>query len=400
MIATKFRRDSALGVALAAAVVLVLVGAAVAPPPPRLHRLFIKGHLPPPAFPADNPLTDEGIALGRRLFFDRGLSADGTVSCADCHLPRAAFSDDKAASRGVYGQRSRRHSMPLFNLAWRRGFFWDGRATTLREQVLHPLTDPTEMGETPRGLAAKLSADPSLRRDFAAAFGPGPPTTATLALALEQYMLVQISQDSKYDRAAMGETTFTALEARGLELFFQEFAPARGLRGADCFHCHGTPLFTNERFADNGLGPLPPGDRRGLDPARGPDRGRAEVTGRPRDEGAFKVPSLRNVALTAPYMHDGRMGTLRQVLDHYDRHVVDTGNLDPNLAKHGGPLGLTDDDKDALLAFLGTLTDTAFTARAEADQTAERALHPDKDRTRPPPPDGPPGRRPPPPPPR
>ena len=320
---------------------------------PKPYKFGIRAALPQPTFPADNLITEEGVALGEALFFEKELSSDRTISCAECHVPSAGFSDGRPVARGVFGRRGRRNSMPLFNLAWRKGFFWDGRATTLREQVLMPIADHKEMNLAADEAVARLTARPYYQRQFAAAFN-GPPTTERLALALEQFLLMQISQDSRFDKIMRAEAKPTPLENRGRNLFFTERDPARGLYGADCFHCHGNPLFTSERFADNGLS-RPRGDQ-----------GRGEVTGNSWEMGQFKVPSLRNVALTAPYMHDGHFRSLRQVVDHYSDHVHQSPNLDPNLAKHQGQLNLSEEDREALVAFLQMLTDDDFIARGRA----------------------------------
>jgi cytochrome c peroxidase len=321
-------------------------------PKPKLYRLTIDASFPEPTFPADNPLTEEGVELGRRLFFDPGLSLNGQVSCASCHRPEAAFSDSNRFSRGI-GE-TRRNSMPLFNLAWRRNFFWDGRANTIREQVVHPLTDAKEMGADVDALAGKLGKDPKYAPLFKAAFCTTNVTSATIALALEQFLMVQISQDSKFDKVRRGEDSFTEEEQRGLQLFFTEYDPGRGQKGADCFHCHGNVLFTNERFANNGL------------ETTDTDTGRYETSRKVYEKWCFKVPSLRNVALTAPYMHDGRFKSLEEVVDHYDHGVHESETLDASIAKHGGSIQLSQDDKKALVAFLRTLTDEKFIAKARA----------------------------------
>ena len=320
---------------------------------PTPFRMGIRASFPQPSFPADNPLTQEGVALGERLFFETRLSENDTISCAHCHIPGESFSDPRRESVGVHRRRGRRNSMPLFNLAWRKSFFWDGRAKTLREQVLIPMADHNEMNLAPEKAAARLRNDETYVSAFAKAFN-AEPSPQTIAMALEQFLLTQISQDSRYDKIQRGEAKATALEERGRALFFTEYDPAHGMFGADCFHCHSTAVFTNERFANNGL------------ELRGGDEGRFEVTGKEHDRGMFKVPSLRNVALTAPYMHDGRFRSLREVIEHYSTGVVDAPNLDPNLAKHGGQLGLSKEDKEALVAFIETLTDDSFVERGRA----------------------------------
>ncbi len=309
------------------------------------HPFTFPSYFPRPALPLDNPLTREGVELGRRLFHDPLLSSDGTVSCASCHHAEAAFADPRRLSPGVGGATGKRHAMPLFNLAWKSSFFWDGRAPSVREQVMHPLSDPVEMGGPPAAAAERVAAAPGYPEAFRSAFGDDGVTTNRVALALEQFVLSLVSTDAKFDRVGKGLETFTPEEQRGFELFHTEFDPRAGLRGADCFHCHGGSLFSNHGFANNGLD------------SAFTDRGRAEATGRPGDEGRFAVPSLRNVALTAPYMHDGRFATLEEVVDHYDHGLAQHPTLDPNLAKH--PLAgirLDEADRRALVAFLKTLT--------------------------------------------
>lgn len=319
----------------------------------------VGAHMPSVALPADNPLTAEGVALGRLLFHDPRLSRDGRVSCASCHDPARAFADPgKAVSTGIDGRPGTRNAMPLFNLAWAPALFWDGRAPTLRRQVLEPIQHPDEMGQPLPQAVAALATDAALVARFQRAMG-GPVTAERIGLALEQYLLTLVSQDSKFDRAMQGGEPLTAQERRGFELFITEHDPRLGLRGADCFHCHGGALFTNQQFLDNGL---PDGAPRGLHRRLGlPDTGRAQVTGQASDRLRFRTPSLRNVAVTAPYMHDGRLRTLEDVIEHYDHGVERRPGLDPNLAKHPPQgLGLSREDKAALVAFLKTLTDPAF----------------------------------------
>ena len=313
-------------------------------------RLQVSDRLPKIKLPQDNPLTEEGVALGRELFQDARLSRRNAQSCASCHEAQKSFTDGRSYSLGVNGTAGRRNAMPLVNLAWADEFFWDGRAKTLREQVLMPIQDAHEMNESLEAVRAKLGADQAYSRKFAAAFGSEEITSERIALALEQFLLTLVSQDSKFDRAARKLTELTPLEQRGLKLFVTEHDPARGLRGADCFHCHGGNLFSNQQFMNNGVRDF------------SSDAGRMEVTGRESDRGKFKVPTLRNVALSAPYMHDGRFQTLEEVVEHYNSGVQRTRTLDPNLAKHPeSGLGLTGDDKKALVAFLKTLTDENFT---------------------------------------
>jgi cytochrome c peroxidase len=316
------------------------------------YKFQMGATFPVPDLPRDNPLTVERVQLGRALFFDPRISINDRQACADCHAPEKAYADGKRVAIGAEGAAGTRNSMPLFNLAWKHEFFWDGRANSLRAQVLQPVQNPIEMHQSLTNLVRKLQAASAIAAGtnypslFAAAFGSHEITPEKIALALENYLLTLTSFDAKFDRVLRGEAKFTAEEQRGFELFSTEYDPRRGQFGADCFHCHGGPLFQGQAFANNGLD---------AEPA---DTGRELVTGNAADRGKFAVPSLRNVALTAPYMHDGRFATLEEVVDHYATGVVRSATLDPNLAKHpdgGVPLSAT--DKQALVAFLKTLTD-------------------------------------------
>ena len=317
--------------------------------------LEVPARFPQVELPADNPLSVEGVALGHRLFEEKRLSINNSVSCASCHQEATGFSDARRFSLGAEGQVGKRRSMPLVNLAWQKDFFWDGRSSSLREQVLMPIADPHEMNEKPENVVAKLADDPVYQKAFAEAFGSTGVTVERLALALEQFLLTKLSHESRFDLALRRAGDLTEEEKRGLQLFVTEHAPERGLRGADCFHCHGGMLFTDNGFHDNGLE---------LDES---DPGRMIVTGNEADRGKFKTPSLRNVALRAPYMHDGRFATLEEVVEHYDSGVRRRPNLDPNLAKHpAGGLGLSDLEKRELVAFLRTLTDTRLPSPPES----------------------------------
>lgn len=313
------------------------------------YELQVSNRLPKFILPADNPLTVEGIALGKRLFEDPLLSADGTISCASCHHQEFGFGEATAVSTGIHGKQGRRNAMPLFNLAWQKEFFWDGHVGDLRQQILEPIQDEAEMGESLGRVVTKLIEAKDYAPAFAESFGDRAVTPDRIAMAIEQYLLTLVSQNARFDQAMRGEVEFTAAEKRGFQLFVSEKDPELGLHGADCFHCHGGSLFSSIDYFDNGLG---------IDPK---DAGRFEVTGKEADRGKFKAPSLRNITETAPYMHDGRFSTLMQVIEHYDSGVQPTPNLDPNLAKHPDlGLQLSADDKAALLAFLRTLSDPEF----------------------------------------
>ncbi len=307
---------------------------------------------PQPALPEDNPLTLEGIALGAALFADPRLAGNGTQSCASCHAPGRAFSDTVAYSLGAEGAPGSRNAMPLFNLAWSPHYAWDGSQPRLRDQALAAWINPIEMHGDPVVVAASLARDAALSARFAAAFGRPEITPTQVTLALEQFLLTQVAADSRFDRARRGAAEMTVEEQRGFELFATEYDPVRGQRGADCFHCHGGALFADYTLKNNGL------DREPI------DGGRAKVTGAATDRGKFKTPSLRNVTLTAPYMHDGRFATLEEVVAHYDHGVQRTATLDPNLAKHPVEgLQLSAEDQRALVAFLRTLTEIGGTEK-------------------------------------
>jgi len=333
---------------------------------------------PIPDLPRDNPLTVERVTLGKTLFFDKQLSINNAQSCSDCHAPEKAFTDGRKTARGAEGGFGPRNSMPLFNLAWKNEFFWDGRAKSLRDQVLRPIQNALEMHETLTNVVVKLQSTRSSRREealtekleigmslltsaatnedyaslFTAAFGSPEITAEKISLALENYLLTLTSFDARFDRVLRGEGKFTAEEQRGFELFSTEYDPRRGQFGADCFHCHGGPLFQSQSFANNGTD------------GAFTDIGREQVTGKASDRGRFAVPSLRNLTLTAPYMHDGRFATLEEVVEHYATGVKRSATLDPNLAKHpDGGVPLSAADKRALVAFLRTLTDAQFAAQ-------------------------------------
>lgn len=294
--------------------------------------------LPQVVLPADNPLTEAGVELGKMLFHDRRLSLDGSVSCASCHRQEDGFSDPRRFSRGIEGRRGTRQSMPIFNMALHNnGFFWDGRATTLREQALMPIEDPLEMGETLERVVAKLQDDGRYRDQFFRAFGEEGIDSDKMGLALEQFMFSIVSINSKYDQVQRGEASFTDAEERGRLVFVQ----------SGCDHCHSGTNFENNQYLNNGLD------------ASFEDEGRARVTNNPADAGKFKVPSLRNIALTAPYMHDGRFRTLEDVVEHYSSGIVSSSTLAPSLANHvqQGGLQFSNQQKEDLIDFLRALTD-------------------------------------------
>lgn len=311
------------------------------PANPVAYPLTLPRHVPVPALPLDNPLLTPRVTLGGRLFHETKLSRTNAISCASCHQGEE-MSDPRRFSPGVDGKHGPRHAMPLFNLAWKSSFFWDGRAPSLRAQVLVPVVDPLEMDEMLENVVAKLAADPAYPPLFRAAFGSGNITPENIGLALENFLLTRVSFGSKFDRAFAGLETLTEREKRGFELFFTESDPRMGRQGADCFHCHGGANFTDHSFHNNGLVPTD-------------DLGLEALTGLATDRYKFSTPSLRHIPRTAPYMHDGRFATLEEVIEHYNAPPPGSSTLDPNLAKHPHGLSLNEADKAALIAFLKTL---------------------------------------------
>jgi len=320
--------------------------------------MFQKPNYFPPVPEIVNDLTKEKIKLGKMLFYEKQLSVNNSQACASCHIQNTGFSDKSQFSLGAEGQTGNRHSMPLFNLAWHEnGFFWDGRAVTLQEQVLKPIQDPLEMHETLPNVVRKLSSSSVYKNQFFRAFGDYDITPDKISTALEQFLLTITSYQSKYDLVVQGKATLTESEERGRKLFFTEYNPFFPEKsGADCAHCHTPPLFENGQYANNGLDT----------DASMKDLGRFLVTGNPGEKGAFKVPSLRNVAFTAPYMHDGRMNTLEEVIEHYNSGVKESSGISPlirpTIAKG---LRLTAQNKADLIAFLHTLSDTTLLSNPE-----------------------------------
>mgnify|MGYP000669011420 CR=1 FL=1 len=303
--------------------------------------------------PDDNRLTDSGAALGRVLFYDVNLSFNRTVSCSSCHLAEFGFSDDKVLSEGFEGGETGRHSMGLTNARFydEGSFFWDQRAETLEDQVLMPFQDEVEMGMTLELVVERVEEQPYYEGLFADAFGDDEVTTDRISKALAQFVRSMISTRSKYDegRAQVQNRrdpfpNFTEEENLGKMLFVSP--PPLG--GFACFICHQGEGFIAANATSNGLDPVIT------------DRGYGKVTEDPLDEGTFKVPSLRNVAVRAPYMHDGRFASLEEVIDHYSEGINKNA---PNLSgPFFGPsqFNMTPTEKAALIAFLNTLTDEAM----------------------------------------
>ena len=283
--------------------------------------------------PAANPLTAAKVALGKRLFADPILSADRSIACSSCHDPERAFTDDRPKAVGVFGRVGPRRVPKLVNRGYGRSFFWDGRIPSLEEQVLEPVVNSLEMDLTLAEAESRLRADASYSAMFAAVFDR-PPDRSALSMALASYVRTILSGGSRYDRYIAGAAdALNEQERRGLEVFRTK---------GNCVTCHLGPNLTDERFHNTGIG---------YEDGQFVDDGRFAVTGRPRDRGAFKTPTLRDVALTSPYMHDGSLKTIERVIEDYDRGGTPNPYLDPEIRK----LNLTDGEKDALAAFLRTL---------------------------------------------
>lgn len=306
--------------------------------------------------PASNPTTNEGATLGRVLFYDKNLSANGTISCASCHKQEKGFSDDATFSLGFEGGATRRHSMSLINARWygRGRFFWDERAASLESQVLMPFQDPVEMGMTLEEVVSAVQSQSFYPELFEEAFGTPEINSERIARALAQFVRSIVSVDSRYDegRQAVNIPTadfpnFSDSENNGKRLFFLPVP----LGGGGCVGCHSTEAFINP---DNGT------TNNGLDAASTDDLGVFEAINNPAFMGTFKVPSLKSIALTAPYMHDGRFNTLEEVVEHYNSGIQAHPNLGDALKDENGQpirLNLTEQEKTDLANFLKTLTD-------------------------------------------
>jgi len=295
---------------------------------------------PAPAYNfSKNPLTLSGFKLGRRLFFDPVLSRDSSTSCASCHLQFTGFTHaDHPLSHGINGLSGNRNSLTIFNLAWSKSFMWDGGVNNLEVQPLSPITNPVEMDNSMANVVAALNRSAAYRAKFAAAFGDSTITGQRVLKALAQFTVMLESYNSKYDKYMRNEPgdKMTPGELHGLALF-----------RTHCAGCHTEPLFTNNGFENNGLA---------VDTELH-DTGRMKITQNRNDSLKFKVPSLRNVAVSYPYMHDGRFHTLEAVVDHYTDGISKTRTLARQLQQ---PVVLSAEDKKDLVSFLKTLTDQEF----------------------------------------
>lgn len=288
-------------------------------------------------FFVNNPVTQEGFDLGKKLFYDGRLSADGNFPCASCHQQFAAFATfDHSLSHGFDDQFTTRNAPGLANMAWYKEFHWDGGINHLEVQPLAPITAPNEMAETVENVIRKLKADSTYREMFRKAFASNEITSQQMLKAISQFVGMMVSANSKYDRVKAGKETFTSAEQRGYQVFVQK-----------CSSCHQEPLFTDQSYRNTGLS---------IDNVL-KDAGRMRITKKPEDSLKFKVPSLRNVYQTAPYGHDGRFFSIGAVIDHYRFGVINGPSTDPLLKNK---LVLDDFEKLDLLVFLRTLTDSTF----------------------------------------
>jgi cytochrome c peroxidase len=305
--------------------------------------------------PKDNPTTVQGVALGRMLFYEKRLSGDNTISCASCHQQKFAFTDGgKAVSSGITGINGTRSTMSLTNLAWQKIFMWDARDSSLEKQGRGPVQNPIEMHQNLSRVVNKLQNTETYPEEFFKAFGSKVITEEAVFKALAQFERTLISSNSKYDMNEREPGRYFNAQERAGQALFNIHPYNKPPRGANCFDCHGGAHFNKNLVTNNGL------DMAFNDPGLG------GVTGNASDMGKFKAPTLRNIALTAPYMHDGRFKTLEEVLDHYNEHVEHSSpTLDPqmttsNLIGNQPQLGLTPQEKEQVIAFLKTLTDSTF----------------------------------------
>ncbi len=314
--------------------------------------------------PSDNPLTNEGVELGRMLFYETKLSKDNSISCATCHQQSNAFTDGRIVGIGIRGQKVDRNTMSLVNMLWSTSHkFWDGRAANLEDQALQPIKNPKEMDLKLSELLLKLNSDPVYKAKFKSAFNTNKIREEHVAKALAQFQRTLISQDSKYDKFLKGELQLSEQEQRGMQSFFTHPDPSIGLRGSNCGDCHRN--FLTDGFNDGFDGFA----NNGLEDDEHLENGLFAVTKNPLDKGKFKIPSLRNIALTAPYMHDGRFYTLEEVLNHYNDHIRMSSTLDILIREASNEyrepndpiaLNLTKEEINEIIAFLKTLTDSTF----------------------------------------
>jgi cytochrome c peroxidase len=305
---------------------------------PKPVKFIVPKGWPQPAYDfSKNPLTEEGFALGKKLFYDGRLSKDGNFACASCHQQFGAFNTyDHPLSHGFDNSQTTRNAPGLFNLAWQKELMWDGGINHLDLQMLAPLTAENEMAETIDNVIKKLKVDKEYRKLFKAAFGDETINTQRMGKAMSQFLLQLVSSNSKYDKVMRGEASFILPEQLGYDIFKKK-----------CVSCHTEPMFTDFSYRNNGMS---------MDPYL-KDIGRMKITGNPEDSLKFKIPSLRNIAMTFPYGHDGRFFSLLSVFEHYRKNMVPAPNTDPLLQNK---MALSNFEIGQLTAFLYTLTDSSF----------------------------------------
>lgn len=308
---------------------------------PNAIRFTVPDGWPAPFYNfANNTVSKDGFELGRRIFYDTRLSRDNSISCGSCHQSFTAFAHaDHIVSHGIDGLLGTRNSPSLFNLAWNKSFFWDGGVNHIESQPPAPISNPVEMDEDLTEVVTRLSADADYRDRFEKVFGTSEVNTQRIMRALAQFMGAMVSANSKFDQSLRGEAVLSPQEQSGLIVF-----------QSNCATCHPAPLFTDEELHNNGL-PVTAVN----------DSGRARITHLAEDLQKFKVPSLRNLGFTPPYMHDGRFRTLDEVLDHYGSGIVITPSLDPRLSSG---ITLTVQQREDLKSFLVTLNDSSFVSDA------------------------------------
>ena len=296
-------------------------------------------HFPEPNYNFSlTPFSQATFELGKKLFYDGILSRDNSISCASCHIPENAFTHHgHDVSHGIDDQLGTRNALSLVNLAWSTSYFWDGGVQQLDLTPIVPIHNPIEMDETMENIVKKLSVSPEYSNGFQKAFGSKEITANKIMKSISHFMAALVSADTKYDKVKNNTATFTEEEQKGYQIFLSK-----------CNTCHMEPLFTDNSFRDNGIG---------INPYK--DFGRYEITQQDSDKLKFKVPTLRNLKYTAPYMHDGRFYDLKSVLRHYSKEIVITENLDP-LFKESNGIPLADNEIESLLAFLNTLNDEDF----------------------------------------
>ena len=316
---------------------------------------ILSQYLPPIDEPTDNPTTEEGVKLGRYLFYDKRLSGDGTQACASCHMPQFSFSDTSAFSLGIDGLEGSRNAMPIINPGWmENGLFWDGRATSIEDQALKPVVNPVEMHSNWSDVATTLQSDPDYPSMFLTVFGSEEIDSIKVVKAIAQFERTLMSGNAPFDKYLMGNMAqgSSGWSADKELLAYQGFIIFMGSDKGDCFHCHGdqfNPLWTDNKFHNNGLD------------ANAVDKGLEAYTGDPSDHGKFKTPTLRNLAFTAPYMHDGRFQTLGEVIQQYCFNVKSSSTVDPLMQyAYQGGVQLNPQEQNALKWFLLSLSDSSF----------------------------------------